>query len=226
MNSTNKNAKSGIKSDAGTNNGATRFSAAAERNREAILAGLVQLLPRGRVDGEKIEVLEVGSGTGQHACFFAAQLPDVVWQPSEVESLQSSLMARIQDEGSENLRAPLVIDVFSSPWPVVTADVVYTANTFHIVSEPGVECIFEGASRVLVPQGSLIVYGPFSRDGRHNSEGNTEFDKFLRLENPEQGIRDINWLNQLAAKHGFRQAELTPMPANNFIAQWGLSSQR
>lgn len=200
-----------------------RFSAAAERNREAILAQLEQLLPR--VNEQKIQVLELGSGTGQHACFFAAQLPDVVWQPSDVAAIQSSLLARIQDEGSDNLNEPVVIDVFSSSWPITRSDVVYTSNTFHIVSMTGVECIFRGAARVLAPDGMLIVYGPFCFDGKHNSDGNAEFDRHLRHGNPEQGIRDINWLNEQANENGFAPAELTAMPANNFIAIWRISER-
>jgi len=137
-----------------------RFAASAQNNREPILVCL-----KGLLTGEE-RVLEIGSGTGQHACYFASHFPDIVWQPTELAENIPVINQWLRDEGLANIEAPVLLDVSQLPWSVEHADVVYTCNTFHIMSEACVECLFAGAAEVLEEGGRLIVYGPFIIDGK------------------------------------------------------------
>jgi len=181
------------------------FSLAAERNREPILNELR---------------LELGSGTGQHACYFAEALPSITWQPTEVTSILPVTEERISDEGADNILPPLALDVFQSPWPDLICDVVYSCNTFHIISENGVEALLAGAATLLRDGGQLIVYGPFRFDGQLLSHSNVLFDQQLRAEDPLRGIRDVSRLNKIAVACGFSHCTARAMPANNHMLVW------
>jgi SAM-dependent methyltransferase len=190
------------------------ISEACERNKGPILAVLQ------REFAACHSALEIGSGTGQHAVYFAAHLPGLSWQPSEVPALLPMLSERTRAEGGANLRAPVALDVRVQPWPVAASDAVFTANTLHIMSWPAVEDFFRGVEATLRPGGVLCVYGPFRYRGEHTSQSNADFDLWLRQHDPHSGIRDFEALDELA-----RGAQLAPagdhaMPANNRTLTW------
>lgn len=189
------------------------WSEACERNRAPILEVL-----RGAFAGAT-EVLEIGSGTGQHAVFFAAALPQLVWQPSDRAEHLAGIAAWRDEAGLPNLRAPLALDV-DGDWPVAECDALFSANTLHIMSWTSVEHFFSGAGRVLLPGGVLAVYGPFSYGGRHTAESNARFDAFLRARDHLSGIRDFDAVCALARGHGFSFVDDHALPANNRVLIW------
>jgi SAM-dependent methyltransferase len=184
------------------------FSEACERNREPILAVLK------RVFADRKRVFEVGSGTGQHAAGFAAALPHLVWQPSDVAEHLAGIRQWVAEAGAANLRRPLELDV-DRPWPDIAADAVFSANTCHIMSWPQVERMFEGVGRLLPAGGLFALYGPFNYGGRHTSESNARFDAMLRERDPRSGLRDIEALLALGEREYLEKAEDIAMPANN-----------
>jgi len=193
------------------------FSEACERNKGPILDVLRRWL--GQRTGL---VLEIGSGTGQHAVHFARNLPRLSWQPTErLESL-ASLATRIEAEGSCNLLAPLELEVEQVTWPCAadSVDAVYTANTLHILSWPQVQALFRGVGRVLRDEGFLVVYGPFRYGGQFTAHSNAMFDEALRSRDPQSGIRDFEAVDELAAAQGLRLVEDCAMPANNQMLVW------
>ncbi len=185
------------------------FSEACERNKDPILEVL-----RIRF-ADRAQVLEIGSGTGQHAVYFASQLPHVVWHPTERLDYLPHLAARIQAEGGRNLRQPTVLDVRQSVWPVRSVDAVFTANTLHIMSWPEVVDMFRGIEGVLAPSGSFCVYGPFHYGSRPTSPSNAAFDRMLRDRDPHSGVRDIEAVTALAAEAGLYLAADHDLPAFN-----------
>ena len=180
------------------------------RNREPILDVLRRVLPaRGKV-------LEIASGSGEHAAFFANGLPSVSWQPTDVgASALASIAAFRADAGAANLLAPLRLDVTSPQWPVARADAIVCNNMIHIAPWAVTEGLMAGAGRTLPAGGVLYLYGPYRIDGRHTAPTNREFDAWLRGQNAAWGIRDLGEVTELAARHGFALAETVPMPANN-----------
>lgn len=195
------------------------FSAACERNREPILVVLRDVFR------DRREVLEVGSGTGQHAVHFAAALPGLRWQPTERASQLAALGARVALEGTPNLRAPLELDLARHDWPPGPAptgrwDAAFSANTLHIVAEPLVERFFAGLGAALADEARLVVYGPFRYRGRFTTDSNASFDLALRQRDPASGIRDSEWVQSLAAAQGFRLVADHPLPANNQLLVW------
>lgn len=190
------------------------WSEACERNREPILAVL-----RGAF-ANAARVLEVGSGTGQHAVFFAAALPHLVWQASDRAEHLAGIAAWCDEAGLPNLRAPLMLDVDAAEWPVAAYDALFSANTLHIMAWLSVENFFRGAARVLLPGGVLAVYGPFSYGGQHTAESNARFDVFLRARDPLSGVRDFDAVCALAQRHGLAFAEDHVLPANNRVLIW------
>jgi cyclopropane fatty-acyl-phospholipid synthase-like methyltransferase len=190
------------------------FSEACERNKEPILAVLRNEL------AASTRVLEVGSGTGQHALHFAARLPHLTWQPSELAEQLPSLEERIRGAGTGNLRPPLALDVRDEPWRVPSCDAVFSANTLHIMAWEAVREFFRGVGAVLEAPGVLCVYGPFRFRGRHTSDSNAEFDRYLKARDPASGIRDFEALDALAAAHGLGFAADHAMPANNRTLVW------
>jgi SAM-dependent methyltransferase len=185
------------------------LSEACERNKEPILAVLRQAFARARC------VLEVGSGTGQHARHFAAHLPHLRWQPSEVPQLLPPLSAYLATPPLPNLAAPLALDVRAEPWPALAADALFSANTLHIMDYAAVQAFFRGAGVLLAGGGVLCVYGPFRYDGAYTSDSNAQFDAFLKARDPASGLRDVSDLRALAARHGLHLDEDHAMPANN-----------
>ena len=190
------------------------FSEASERNKTPILQALRGTLARHR------RVLEIGSGTGQHAVHFARELPHLEWQPTDRADCLPGLIARLELEGPVNLRAPVELDVMQELWPSFAADAVYSANTLHIMSWPEVEALFRGVGRILGRGGLLAVYGPFRYGGAFTTESNAAFDLSLRRRDPLSGIRDFEAVNALAAAQGLELQADRAMPANNQLLTW------
>ena len=190
------------------------WSEACERNRGPILEVL-----RGAFAGAT-RVLEIGSGTGQHAAYFAAALPHLAWQPSDLAANLPGIAAWRDVAALPNLHAPLALDVDAADWPVAAVDGLFSANTLHIMAWASVASFFRGAGRVLEPGGVLAVYGPFSYDGRHTAESNARFDAMLRARDPLSGIRDFAAVCELAAGQGLEFAEDHALPANNRVLVW------
>jgi len=175
------------------------FSEPSERNRAPILAVLKRVLANSK------SVLEIGSGTGQHAAYFAPELPHLVWQASDREENLADIRQWVAN--------PIELDV-DKPFPKVNADAVFSANTCHIMSWPQVERMFSGIGAMPSVK-TFCLYGPFNYGGRHTSESNARFDAMLRGRDAASGIRDAEAIVALAAKSGFRLAEDNAMPANN-----------
>jgi SAM-dependent methyltransferase len=184
-------------------------SEAYERNRAPILAVLE------RVFADRHAVLEIGSGTGQHAVYFATALAHLVWQPSEVAENVPGIRLWVEDAGLPNLRHPIPLDVGAAAWPELPIDAAFSANTFHIMSWPQVEKTLAGLGRLLSAGGLFAVYGPFNYGGRYTSEGNERFDATLRARDPASGLRDVEALAAAAARERLALEEDNAMPANN-----------
>jgi len=189
-------------------------SEASERNKGPILEVLR------REFAGCTHVLEIGSGTGQHAVHFALAMPDLVWQPSELPDAMPALRKRIFNEGPSNLRAPVGIDVTARPWDVRKVDGIFTANTLHIMSWPQVEAFFEGLPDVAKPGTVLAIYGPFRYAGAYTSPSNESFDRMLHARDPQSGIRDFEAVDELARSCGFAFLAKHAMPANNETLVW------
>jgi SAM-dependent methyltransferase len=190
------------------------FSDACERNKVPIL----EVLRTAFTDCTR--VIEIGSGTGQHAVHFARYLPHLHWQPTDRAEHLPGLSARIAAEGPPNLAAPVELDVLAEPWPAVRGDAVFSANTLHIMSWVGVQALFAGLPRILATGGVLAVYGPFKYAGRCTTESNAAFDAMLRERDPQSGIRDFETVNELAEVAGLRLSADHAMPANNQLLVW------
>jgi SAM-dependent methyltransferase len=193
------------------------FSEACERNKGPILEVLRRWL--GESSGL---VVEIGSGTGQHAVHFARHLQQLSWQPTETPENLTGLNARVGVEGPCNLLPPLELDVVQHDWPCDAdgADAVFTANTLHIMSWPEVQALFRGVGRVLRDEGLLIVYGPFRYGGQYTSYSNASFDEALRSRDPASGIRDFEAVDALAVQQGLSLVADEAMPANNQTLVW------
>lgn len=186
-------------------------AASAERNRAPIAEAL-----RPRLAGRRGRVLEIGSGTGQHAVHLAAAFPDLDWQPSDaVPEHLASIRAWAAEAALPNLAAPLMLDALQ-PWPVAgPLAAVLAINVIHIAPWRVAEAIVAGAGRLTGPGGLLILYGPYTLEGRHNAESNAAFDASLRARNPDWGVRDVGAVAALAAAAGFGAPALSELPANN-----------
>jgi hypothetical protein len=166
-------------------------------------------------------VLEIGSGTGQHALTYAGRTPNLIWHPSDIiESHLASIAAWRAQSGLPNLAEPQRIDVADPNWtwqPGGQLAVMLSINVLHISPWTVSQNLIAGAARFLGPAGRLFVYGPFMRDGQHTAPSNAAFDASLRAQNPDWGVRDIADLTALADGHRLDLAAATPMPANNFV---------
>jgi SAM-dependent methyltransferase len=180
------------------------------RNREPILEVLQRVLPpRGLV-------LEIASGGGEHAAYFAQNLPGLLWQPTDANSeMFESIAAHRATAGAANLLAPLHLDVTSEQWPVERANALVCCNMIHIAPWAAAEGLIAGAGRTLARGGLLYLYGPYTIDGRHTAPSNRDFDARLRAQNPLWGVRDLTDVAVLAKRHGLALEESVPMPANN-----------
>jgi len=190
------------------------FSEACERNKAPILHVLKGVL------GDCRDVLEIGSGSGQHAVFFARHLPCLSWQATEIRENLDGLRRRLTREAPANVKAPLLLDVCQHPWPVAAADAIFTANTLHIMSWNHVRQMFLGIAPVLRPGGLLCVYGPFRYHGVYTSHSNEQFDQWLKRQDPRSGIRDFEAVNRLATEQGLSLFKDAPMPAHNQLLLW------
>lgn len=192
---------------------ARAYAPATARNREPILAVLTALLPA--AEGPK-RVLEIASGTGEHAAFFAARLPHLWWQPSDADAAALASIAAWRESTGPlaNLAAPIRLDV-TAAWPEGAVDVVLSANMIHIAPWEACLSLFRGASEVLVPGGLLVLYGPFAEGGRHTAPSNEAFDASLRARDARWGVRDLDDVRRVAEAAGFVLEARHEMPANN-----------
>lgn len=200
-----------------------RWSDACERNRDPILAVL-----RRHLSGRR-RVLEIGSGTGQHAEAFAAALPHLLWQASDHPDHLPGIAARLAAAALPNTPAPWPLQAVLAPEPGLAPlpdrhalgfDAVFSANTLHIMSWAHVQALFAGLPAVMADDALLCVYGPFNQDGAFSSDSNRQFDAWLKARDPEAGIRDAEAVDALAAAQGLRCVEDVAMPANNRLRVW------
>ncbi|QNP39415.1 DUF938 domain-containing protein [Lysobacter solisilvae (ex Woo and Kim 2020)] len=190
------------------------YAPACERNRDPILAVLREHFASRR------RVLEIGSGTGQHAVHFAAAMPWLAWQCSDVAENLAGIRAWLDEAGLANTPAPLVLDVRDA-WPPATFDAVFSANALHIMGWAEVEAFFAGVDRVLTrSDGVLAVYGPFNYGGEYSSDSNRDFDAWLQARDPRSAIRDFEAVDVLARNIGLALVADVAMPANNRTLVW------
>ena len=190
------------------------YAEACERNRAPILAVLRVAF------ADTASVLEIGSGTGQHAVYFGAELPHLTWQASELQENHAGILAWLAAAQLPNVLPPLELDVNRTDWPQRRHDAVFTCNTLHIVAWSAVERMFAGIARALPVNGVLAVYGPITYDGRYTSASNAQFDAWLKARDPASGIRDFANVDALARSYGFALERDVAMPANNRTLVW------
>jgi SAM-dependent methyltransferase len=190
------------------------YAESCEQNRAPILAVLQDVF------ADRKSVLEIASGTGQHAVYFGAALPQLTWQTSELLVNHAGIQAWLDEAGLPNVLPPLAIDVNDAYWPAEPVDAIFNANTVHIVAWPTVERMFAGIGRVLAPGGILCLYGPFNYGGQFTSESNARFDVWLKNRDPNSGVRDFEAINQLAEAQGLTLLKDIAMPSNNRSLVW------
>ena len=187
---------------------------ATERNREPILAVLRDHF------ADRRRVLEIGSGTGEHAVHFAGALPQLTWQASDVAANLPGIRSWIDAAASPNLPPPIELDVMQDVWPAARYDALFSANTLHIMGWREVERLFDRLPEVADADAVLAIYGPFNYAGRFTSASNEAFDRDLRAAAPHRGLRDVEAVDALAARAGFVLLEDVAMPANNRCLVW------
>ena len=187
------------------------YSESCDQNRGPILSVIKPILEN------VTNVLEIGSGTGQHAVYFARNMPHLQWYTSDCASYLQGINLWIAEAGLSNVHVPFELDVSASSWPTLDVDAIFSANSLHIMSEHDAENMIVRSAAFLKTQGSLIIYGPFNYDGEYSSESNRLFDAWLKDRDSESGIKDFGWINVLADQHGLTLAKDYPMPANNRI---------
>ena len=184
------------------------------RNQNAILEVISDEFQNSKV------ILEIGSGTGQHAVFFASQMPWLNWQTSDLAFNHGGINAWLEDANLDNVKAPLVLDVAEPLQTNDKYDAVFSANTAHIMSITAVQCMFSIVGQCLNEDGKFYLYGPFNQNGDFTSDSNREFDANLKSQDSAMGIRDLEVLDGFADASGLHRANLYAMPANNMIAIW------
>lgn len=190
------------------------YAAAADNNRDPILSVLRVYF------ADRTCVLEIGSGTGQHAVHFAGAMPQLTWQASDLAQHLDGIRAWLDEAALPNLPAPIALDV-NDPFPTgPTYDAVYMANTLHIMGWPEIKRLFAALPALMSPDAKLAIYGPFSYGGRHTSESNARFDAWLRHEAPHQGVRDFEAVDALARAAGLALVEDCALPVNNRCIVW------
>ena len=190
------------------------FSQSCENNKAPILEVLREAF------ADRDAVLEIASGTGQHACHFAAGMRWLQWQPTEIPDSMSVLMPRCVDYSGDNLLPPLSLDVRDTPWEVPVPDAVFTANSLHIMAMSAVQALFAGLGLYSGDDVVLAVYGPFNYRGEYSSPSNARFDQWLAQQHPESAIRHFERVQELAADAGFALQADFEMPANNRLLLW------
>ncbi|MHB0991477.1 MAG: DUF938 domain-containing protein [Burkholderiales bacterium] len=190
------------------------YSDSAARNQNFILPYLETMF------ADRRRILEIASGTGQHAVLFGAMLPHAIWQTSELPENHAGILAWLTEAALPNVLAPVALDVNDNPWPFAHFDAVFNANTVHIVSWEAVTRMFAGIGRILDADGILCLYGPFNYDGQYTSTSNARFDAWLKARDPQSGIRDFAAIDRLAQAQGLILTEDIAMPANNRLLVW------
>lgn len=190
------------------------FAESCEQNKNPILSVIRPWLEEARA------VLEVGSGTGQHAVYFVAALPHLIWHTSDLSENHAGIEQWLTEAALPNLRPPLALDATQESWPAVDVDAIFTANTFHIMHWRACEKLIEKAGRLLPAGGRFIAYGPFNYAGRYTSTSNAQFDQWLKARDPLSGIRDFEALDALAGTAGLVLEADVAMPANNRTLCW------
>ncbi len=191
------------------------FAQSCAENQQVILNTIAPLLQTAK------KVLEIGSGTGQHAVYFARAMPHLLWQTSDRPENHQGIQMWIADSGLSNVLAPLELDVARSKWPQGQHyDAIFSANTCHIMHQHEVESFITHAAKQLPAQGRLMIYGPFNYQGHYTSDSNAAFDQWLKSRDPESGIKDFEYLHQLASTADMSLLEDYEMPQNNRILVW------
>ncbi len=190
------------------------FSQSCENNKEPILVVLNEAFRDASL------VLEIGSGTGQHAVHFARNLSHITWQPSDMPEKIPGMRLWFDEAKLPNIKEPIVLNVADALWPIKEADAFFSANTLQILGKSQIECMFEGIEARLMTSGTLCIYGPFNYNGNYTSESNERFDIWLREQDPKSAIRDFEWVNFLAEKAGLKLIQDHKMPANNRLLEW------
>jgi cyclopropane fatty-acyl-phospholipid synthase-like methyltransferase len=189
-------------------------SEACERNRDPILKVLMQWFL------EPGTALEIGSGTGQHAVYFARHMPHITWLASDLDDNRPGIRAWVSEAQLPNLPAPLRLDVNDTHWPVERTEYVFSANTAHIMHWPQVQSMFSGIAKTLGPRGVFCLYGPFNRNGEFTSDSNRAFDSLLRSQDSEMGLRDDQALVALGNRCSLQLTGDYWLPANNRVLVW------
>ena len=189
------------------------FAPAAARNADAILSVLQSAF------AGVGSVLEIGSGTGQHAVHFARAMPWLRWQCSDVPAHLPGIQASLDEAALPNTPPALALDVREA-WPDLQVDAVFSANTLHIMHPEGVEACLMGMAQVLAPEAVVAIYGPFKKDGAHTAQSNAAFEQHLQAEDPGRGIRDMADLDAVLARHSLERSDTVAMPANNHCLIW------
>jgi len=187
---------------------------ACDRNQQPILEVIAPRLENCK------SVLEIGSGTGQHAVYFARHLPHLTWTSSDRQDCHAGIRLWLQEADLPNTKGPLSLDVSQQTWPEIETDAVFTANTVHIISWSLVQLLFSGVGRLLRPGGLFMVYGPFNYDGCFTSDSNARFDQWLKDRDIESGIRNFKDVNALAQSADLKLCDDIEMPANNRLLIW------
>ncbi len=190
------------------------YSQACDNNKEPILIILRTVAQHSR------RILEIGSGTGQHAVYLGKHLPHLIWHTSDLRENHDGILAWLEEAHLENVLSPLHIDVENTDWHMGTVDGIFSANTAHIMSWSNVVAMFAGVKRLLEPQGFFCLYGPFNYNGTYTNESNAHFDAWLKTRDPLSGIRDFEAVNELACGVGLALEADHPMPANNRTLVW------
>ena len=190
------------------------YAEACDRNQGVIFSVIEPLLSRSKA------VLEIGSGTGQHAIYFAKRLPHLIWYTSDLEENHLGIKLWLEEAHLPNTRPPAILDVNQSIWPMLNIDAVFSANTAHIMHWDAVEKFFQGVGDMLPSGGLFMLYGPFNYNGGYTSQSNERFDRWLKTEDPMSGIRNFEDLDELADKSSMKLINDYSMPANNRVLHW------
>lgn len=191
-----------------------QYSQACEENRDPILAVIREIF------ADAHNILEIGSGTGQHAVYFARHLPHLTWQPADLPENNASIQAWREESGLENVLPPIELDVTTNAWPDGVYDGLFSANTTHIMSLSEVQNMFSGIGNLLQTGALCCLYGPFNYYGAFTSDSNKQFDNWLKSRDPASGIRDFEVIAELADANGFVLMDDIEMPVNNRLLVW------
>ena len=190
------------------------YSAACDKNRDPILSVIQELF------AGCSSVLEIGSGTGQHAVYFAQNMPHLVWHTSDMRQNHTDINMWLEEAGLDNLMPPLELDVTQEHWPDMEIQAVFSANTAHIMHWHAVEAFITGVGRLLPAQGMFLLYGPFNYNNQYTSQSNADFDIWLKQRDPESSIRNFEDIDRLAKSSGMILQQDFSMPANNRLLYW------